>query len=69
MRRYEGRGIGRRLSRPLHRLQKQLHLKQMPPKKKAPLSAEEREQVLGWVSGELAPHRASKLEEKLGQPD
>ena len=53
----------------LNRLQEQVHLKQMPPEKKKPLTAEERNQVLGWVAGELGRHQASKLEEKLAQPD
>ena len=52
----------------LNRVQEQLFLKAMPPKKKAQPSEADREALAGWVSGELRKHGASKLEEKLRYP-
>ena len=52
----------------LNRVQEQLFLKEMPPKKKAQPSEADREALAGWVSGELRKHGASKLEEKLRYP-
>ncbi|MGB0549671.1 MAG: DUF1592 domain-containing protein, partial [Limisphaerales bacterium] len=52
----------------LNRVQEQLFLKEMPPKKKAQPSEAERAALAGWVRGELRKHGASKLEEKLRYP-
>lgn len=53
----------------LNRMQEQLFLREMPPKKrKKQPSEEEREALAAWVSGELKKHGASKLEEKLRHP-
>jgi len=52
----------------LNRVQEQLFLKEMPPKKKAQPSEADRETLAGWVARELHKHKASKLEEKLRYP-
>lgn len=50
----------------LNRVQEQLFLGEMPPKKrKKQPTEEEREALAAWVSGELKKHGASKLEDKL----
>jgi Protein of unknown function (DUF1588)/Protein of unknown function (DUF1592)/Protein of unknown function (DUF1585)/Planctomycete cytochrome C len=53
----------------LNRVQEQVYLKQMPPPKKSQPSAEERGQLVAWLSKELHTHNASKLEEKLRYPN
>jgi Protein of unknown function (DUF1592)/Planctomycete cytochrome C len=53
----------------LNRVQEQVYLKQMPPPKKSQPSAEERGQLVAWLSKELHAHNASKLEEKLRYPN
>jgi hypothetical protein len=53
----------------LNRMQEQVHFKQMPPPdKKSQPTAEEREELLAWLSGELHRHKASRLEDKLRYP-
>ena len=53
----------------LNKMQEQLYLKEMPPKKKKKQPSEvERQQLTDWVSSELGKHNASKLEEKLRKP-
>ena len=52
----------------LNRVQEQLFLKEMPPKKKSQPSEAERTALVDWVRGELRKHGASKLEEKLRYP-
>ena len=47
----------------LNRVQEQLFLKEMPPKKKSQPSEAERTALVDWVRGELRKHGASKLEE------
>src|SRR6478672_3617497 len=52
----------------MNRMQEQVYLKQMPPKKKTQPTDEERAQLGSWLWGELNAHNASKLEEKLRYP-
>ena len=50
----------------LNKVQEQLYIKEMPPKKKkAQPNAKDRQSLLDWVSVELGNHNASTLEEKL----
>ncbi|MDG2400882.1 MAG: hypothetical protein P8M04_09940, partial [Akkermansiaceae bacterium] len=50
----------------LNRVQEQLYLGQMPPKKKKKQPTEaERSKMLSWVAAELKKHNASTLEGKL----
>ena len=54
----------------LNRLQEQLYLGQMPPKKKKKQPTEaERSKMLSWVAAELKKHNASTLEGKLRYPN
>jgi hypothetical protein len=52
----------------MNRVQEQVYLKQMPPKKKARPSEQEREELVSWLWKELHTHNASKLEDKLRYP-
>ncbi|MED5585081.1 MAG: c-type cytochrome domain-containing protein, partial [Verrucomicrobiota bacterium] len=52
----------------LNRVQEQLFLKEMPPKKKEQPSEAEQQLLSEWVRDELRKHKASKLEEKLRYP-
>ncbi|MDA0765465.1 MAG: DUF1588 domain-containing protein [Verrucomicrobia bacterium] len=52
----------------LNKMQEQVYLEQMPPPKKNQPSAEERRQLVAWLSKELHSHKASTLEEKLRYP-
>ncbi|MDA0724649.1 MAG: DUF1592 domain-containing protein, partial [Verrucomicrobia bacterium] len=53
----------------LNRVQEQIFIKEMPPrKKKTQPSDSERQQLYEWMSAELRKHSASKLEEKLRYP-
>lgn len=54
----------------LNRMQEQLFIEEMPPKKekKQPTDVE-RAELIGWISGELGKHNASKLEDKLQKPE
>ena len=52
----------------LNRIQEQLFLKQMPPRKNEQPSDEDRESIMVWVSEELGRHNAYRLEEKLRYP-
>ena len=52
----------------LNRVQEQLFLKEMPPKKKEQPSEAEQQLLSEWVRNELHKHKASKLEEKLRYP-
>lgn len=52
----------------LNRMQEQVFLKQMPPKKADPLSEEERQELGAWIAGELHVYKASTLEERLRYP-
>jgi hypothetical protein len=52
----------------MNRMQEQVYLKQMPPKKKTQPSDDERGKLGSWLWGELHAHNASKLEEKLRYP-
>ena len=54
----------------LNRVQEQIYIKEMPPKKKKkqPSNAE-RHLVNDWLGSELKKHNAAKLEEKLRYPD
>jgi hypothetical protein len=52
----------------MNRVQEQVYLKQMPPKKKAQPSEPEREELVSWLWKELHTHNASKLEDKLRYP-
>ena len=52
----------------MNRVQEQVYLKQMPPKKKTQPSDQEREQLVSWLWAELHTHNASKLEDKLRYP-
>ena len=54
----------------LNRVQEQLFIKEMPPKKKEKQPTEgERADLLAWISGELGKHNASTLEAKLRKPE
>jgi len=54
----------------LNRMQEQVHLEQMPPPDERSLpSADERKELLAWLSKELRNHKASTLEDKLRYPD
>lgn len=52
----------------MNRMQEQVYLKQMPPKKKKQPSEKEHNQIIAWLSNELHAYDASKLEEKLRYP-
>ena len=52
----------------LNRVQEQLFLREMPPKKKEQPSEAEQQLLSEWVRNELHKHKASKLEEKLRYP-
>jgi len=53
----------------LNRVQEQIFIKEMPPrKKKTQPSDTERQQLYDWMSAELRKHNASKFEEKLRYP-
>lgn len=52
----------------LNKVQEQVYLGQMPPKKKAQPTEEERKELGLWVWGELNAYKASKLEDKLRYP-
>ncbi len=53
----------------LNRVQEQIFIKEMPPKKrKAQPSDSEREQLHDWMTVELRKHKASRFEEKLRYP-
>ena len=52
----------------MNKMQEQVYLNQMPPKKKTQPSQEERGQLGSWLWGELHAHNASKLEDKLRYP-
>lgn len=53
----------------LNKMQEQLYIKEMPPRKKKSQPSEgERKQLIEWLSGELGKHNASKLEDKLEKP-
>jgi len=53
----------------LNRAMEQAHFSLMPPKdEKTQPSADERRELLAWISGELHSYDASKLEEKLRYP-
>ena len=53
----------------LNRVQEQIFIKTMPPrKKKTQPSDPERQQLYDWMSAELRKHNASKFEEKLRYP-
>ena len=50
----------------LNKVQEQLYIKEMPPKKKkVQPNAKDRQSLLDWISVELGNHNASTLEEKL----
>jgi hypothetical protein len=53
----------------LNRVQEQLFLEEMPPRKKTQPDQDERQLLYRWVSEELAEHDASTLAEKLTYPD
>ena len=51
-----------------NKIQEQIYLEHMPPKKKDQPSDEERESIFNWVSTELGKHNASTLAHKLSKP-
>ena len=54
----------------LNKVQEQLYVKEMPPKKKKNQPSEkEREALFNWASTELEKYQASKLDDKLRYPD
>ena len=53
----------------LNRVQEQLHIGEMPPKKKKQPTEAERNLLAEWVAKELRAHGASKLEDKLRMPE
>jgi len=52
----------------MNRMQEQVYLGQMPPKKKTQPSEAERSDLVKWLGAELGKHNASKLEDKLRYP-
>jgi mono/diheme cytochrome c family protein len=52
----------------MNRMQEQVYLGQMPPKKKTQPTEAERTDLVKWLSSELNKHNASKLEGKLRYP-
>ena len=53
----------------MNRMQEQVYLKQMPPKKKkSQPSEQERGEIVAWLSSELGKHDAAKLWDKLRYP-
>ncbi len=52
----------------MNKMQEQVYLSQMPPKKKAQPSEEERKELGSWLWSELHAYKASKLEDKLRYP-
>jgi hypothetical protein len=52
----------------MNKIQEQVFLEHMPPKKKSQPTEEERRDLVAWLSKELNAHNASKLEEKLRMP-
>ena len=52
----------------MNRMQEQVYLGQMPPKKKTQPTEAERSDLVKWISGELHLHKASRLEEKMRYP-
>ena len=53
----------------MNRMQEQVYLGQMPPKKKkSQPDADERKALVDWVAGELGKHNASRLEDKMRYP-
>jgi Protein of unknown function (DUF1588)/Protein of unknown function (DUF1592)/Protein of unknown function (DUF1585) len=53
----------------LNRMQEQIFIGEMPPKKKKQPTEAERKQALAWISQALGEHGASKLEDKLRKPE
>jgi hypothetical protein len=53
----------------MNRMQEQVYLGQMPPKKKTQPTEAERTDLVKWLSAELGKHDASTLEDKLRYPD
>ena len=52
----------------MNKMQEQVYLSQMPPKKKSQPTEEERKELGSWLWEELHTHNASKLEDKLRYP-
>jgi hypothetical protein len=54
----------------LNKVQEQIYIKEMPPrKKKKQLREVERQYMVGWVAQELKKYNASKLEDKMRYPN
>jgi hypothetical protein len=53
----------------MNQVQEQVFFKTMPPYDADPLTADERDRVLGWLATELNRHEASRLKEKLTRPE
>ena len=53
----------------LNRVQEQIFIGEMPPKKKKQPAEAERNLLVEWLSKELQAHGASKLEDKLRKPE
>jgi len=53
----------------LNRMQEQIFIGEMPPKKKKQPAEAERNLLVEWLSKELQAHGASKLEDKLRKPE
>ena len=53
----------------LNRVQEQIFLGEMPPKKKKQPAEAERSQLTEWIAQELRAHGASKLDDKLRMPE
>tara|TARA_B110000879_G_scaffold21912_1_gene28047 strand:+ start:35406 stop:38057 length:2652 start_codon:yes stop_codon:yes gene_type:complete len=51
-----------------NKMQEQVYLKHMPPKKKSQPTSKERDSLFKWVSTELDKHQASRLAEKISKP-
>jgi hypothetical protein len=51
-----------------NKIQEQVYLNHMPPKKKSQPTEKERDSLFKWVSVELDQHQASQLAEKLRRP-
>lgn len=53
----------------MNRMYEKVYFEEMPPKKKDQPTADERKQMMDWLSSTLRANNASKLEEKMRHPE
>jgi len=53
----------------LNRVQEQIYIQEMPPKKKKQPGLEQKSQIIDWLSSELKKLNSNKLTEKLKKPE